>query len=1330
MLVCMLRALDEAPLKAVLAEAESLGLPGLAGCTYVRGTLRLADAPAEGSVGEGDPPALHARLPDGRWLLHLAQPYAAGQLVGQDLAALQPLSDLSALRAPVALRWINADAALVALARQVQLGIPGAGEAFETMRRDVRTELSTVLPYPRLPTLYTAATPAESLRWALSRVFRTMQRGDAAVAIVPEPYRRAVAELIQRSAQGAQAPTDGPAGQLAAWRPRQRYDQPVATPPQLDADVLIALAGDVRPVAEPGMRGIAVGDVALSLLNHRWRIDPALCAGCDPAAPWDGTERARVAEGLRAWWAATAGKPLAERLLIALRPAEPQHLVAAATRRLGGDGYWPVAVGSPAAQAPADEDAWFVREAGAALAARWPDGPPAAPAAWLPQICRIGTHAPALATAIDGWKPLPWSAEALALWRDRRGHPQDLDALVEAWLAAPTGDSTILSGRWNRPDGAPATTGSAELTPLAWWIALPDARRWQRLQELLQADPVQNLAALRLQLTAGGYWASCDFGSGQGVAPALVWLALSDQRPAPPAMVEQAAKLVGQLRNDDCIDVLITHKAPAGIVLQGLRISDVAGLRIMRNLYGTIGYVAAERLIRRHPRILVELQSPEPAGRDAALGLLSRYLAAHARLGLTAAGLPIPPALAAIAEEVVVPGLTADESASCAAVLEQAMQLGFPRLDGATVHKGELVRHGGGTWWGPHVRLADGSWLADCLVPMAAARVREVGEPLLPSEPGIVPRSERLPESAITRSEVNWVLNGVPGEFQDGIVALAWWRGGADPTGRAVLAAAVLAEVMDLDRGSALVLDSMGHSAQERSVVAIPEPGLAVRRICARWFLDRMRVAEAAEDVQRWGDAAERMLASEDRESWGLLLARMRAAKALAGRPVGSALPARLAAWRCAGRDLIDGQWEGAAPPPPVTVADLDGLVALLGDTGPSLWWDDRMPRTLGDNALRCLYELTGADWRWLVVDDPAVAALVDMRLGEQVESPWSVQRWTDAQRTACATAIARWWAAHREGGAPAAIAAVLQRMPPMLWDDVFYGIPRDMMTDAVGAAIAAAIAATLQVPAEEPLPAIGAIRGALLLPRHAGITAALAAWPAGPGHAKLTDLRGQLGGTGAYDARILDLLQGRFAPPAESFHGWEPERMLDPDSNLGLWMHQPTPGRLQALVEAQQRPFDQPNTIWLLAQLGTSRHDVLGDWRLAERVLAGGSGRRAIPARLIELALADVRALPRDVSVRLATMAGPRDCPASWRDVSGPRVCDWAALQLMENHRRLGLDILPDGADRPADFRVADQAARDRALAALRSAFAPVVAEQLVEAGLAPARPAGASGF
>ena len=125
-LVCAggLCGLDEAPLRAVLAEAEALGLPSPVGCALFRGMLQPMAEAQEPCEGSDDPPALHARLPDGRWLLHLVRPYAAEQLVTEHIGALQPLANATKLRAPVVAPLLRRGTELVSLARQMQLKFP------------------------------------------------------------------------------------------------------------------------------------------------------------------------------------------------------------------------------------------------------------------------------------------------------------------------------------------------------------------------------------------------------------------------------------------------------------------------------------------------------------------------------------------------------------------------------------------------------------------------------------------------------------------------------------------------------------------------------------------------------------------------------------------------------------------------------------------------------------------------------------------------------------------------------------------------------------------------------------------------------------------------------------------------------------------------------------------------------------------------------------------------------------------------------------------------------------------------------------------------------
>jgi hypothetical protein len=85
------------------------------------------------------------------------------------------------------------------------------------------------------------------------------------------------------------------------------------------------------------------------------------------------------------------------------------------------------------------------------------------------------------------------------------------------------------------------------------------------------------------------------------------------------------------------------------------------------------------------------------------------------------------------------------------------------------------------------------------------------------------------------------------------------------------------------------------------------------------------------------------------------------------------------------------------APPPAYAPdkGDLDALVALLADARPSRFNDFSGPRTAGDNAWRALAEL--------LHDDPRTLA------GYPTDHPW-----TDAERTAAATAVQAWWKDHR----------------------------------------------------------------------------------------------------------------------------------------------------------------------------------------------------------------------------------------------------------------------------------------------------------------------------
>jgi hypothetical protein len=74
--------------------------------------------------------------------------------------------------------------------------------------------------------------------------------------------------------------------------------------------------------------------------------------------------------------------------------------------------------------------------------------------------------------------------------------------------------------------------------------------------------------------------------------------------------------------------------------------------------------------------------------------------------------------------------------------------------------------------------------------------------------------------------------------------------------------------------------------------------------------------------------------------------------------------------------------------------ADMDALVAELGNDKPSRFFDFSGDRTIGDNAWRALADLLKADPRSLA--------------GYPTDHPW-----TSAERTTAAKAVQTWWKAH-----------------------------------------------------------------------------------------------------------------------------------------------------------------------------------------------------------------------------------------------------------------------------------------------------------------------------
>ena len=1313
-------AVDDARLLSILADAEQAGFPSLSGATLHRGVLIPPGREWDWlrrNANRAGAEHVHARLPDGRWLIDLVVPVAAADLDPEVVAALQPVEKPTGR--PPAWPGHHLGTTVLIAARWLQLR---PDDVTRDAVRNIDTDIirlvsdldAQVANYPRRSVRVDAEL---RLRWALVGWF--LGEGPSlsprpiagAVAVAPPSHRDAIAQEVAR--RQTPVPTwDGDLTELAAWRPERRRGRQPTPAPALSGDRLLAIADDPRPA---GSDGVALGDVALMALGDRWGMDPAVLACRDTEAPWTDDERRAVAKDLGLWWHRDQEKPLLDRLAASIVQADPDVLVRTVYRR----DTWRAHRGDRVMNDLALTSAILN-----GLATRWSTSVPTMETSNLQALLGWArdTGHPTFAMAVDRWQPQPWSQELLAEWADEHGRPQAIDALVAAWFADPTMDSPLRAGQRFAKYQRMAGEVPATLSPLAYWVCHADGDRWKRLISLLAADAATDRAASRLLAGLGEPW----YGHRNDVGAALAWLALADRRPASPPLVARAeAKM--QLMRKRFVDLAFQPMDPAAMP-GGWRICDTVAWNIVVGPYACMEWQIAQDLPKQHPTLPNILAAADPAVRDTGIAILREATATYAHAALTATHLPIPdgltpPVAGSVAAAVVVkPGMTPAEQDACRQAVEAARVLGFPDLTGAEVTTGELVA-GNGTWFGPHLHLQDGSWLADGILPMPAGSVRQGGSPMKPDDGSAHVATVRLSAADAARVAANDRL-GSCGEHAGfaGYAGIAWWLSGLDPDGRTIIASAAAAEVGDADRPGRMPIAVMGHTQSgEGPTVAMPDPTTAVRRTCSRWFRERARLAADDAEAERWASAARSILTEADRSEIGVTVDALVAVRRITVPRPTAPLDARLAAWPDQGRDQRRGTWEAQAPPVPASLTDLDGLIALLSDERPSRWIDQGIPRSIGDNALRAIAELTGVDWRWLVLDDPAVAAVaapIKSGIGEQQR--WHRWPWSHAQRQAVATALAAWWSAHRSQGPVTAVAGVIARMPMVQWDDLLQHIPDRFVDATTGAAVAQRIAAW-RMPAGDTGPMMAdppwtVIRACLRWHGDPAVTAAIGGWPVAPWRDRLLRLRAQLGGGTAYDADLESFCAGRSGMPADGGGNWDWQECINPAFNLGLWAHEPTTARLTALRGCLAGSLDEGTALWMVARIGYGRLDVCGGWDGTDRFTAGKTAPYAIPAALALAALEDRRPIPAARLKRLAEACTYDREIATMRDL---RVCDVIAYRVLQGHQRLGLSRMPDGAGSADSWIAADREARDLRIAVLRGALAPVVADHLIDAGI-----------
>jgi hypothetical protein len=671
--------------QTALAEAETLGLPSLAGATLFEGDLALPNVSRERIKQLHNSRHIHAQLPDGSWLIDLVYPLPAKMLSPKKIAALKPFTlDAVTSLATYRSHEFGTSLDLLTEARRCALGVPGATN-FSSLRRLKSGELNF---YPRADW---SSDAGDMVRLACRDYFLHLGRNDAAFAITPERWRAATKRIIERKSVPDEL-IEGPSAQLAIFH-KPSVDEMVQGQAQLLPDIsdatLVSLAGD----RSPALACATVGEVALFILSERWGFDPALLAGRDNRAPLDDAEHDAIAAGLTAWWQRTDHISSPERWLEGLTKmpinlafnALEQRYHAFLYRKKTGVSIvrYNGRVEDTPEEVPDSKSLVLLRDYLNFLIARW-EMTTAMPQEldpflwnnlvgycntisfkdWVSLQTKDDTaHRTLFTERLDAcvlrWPRTGRLAHELMLWDDERGRHEELNSHVEALLA-------------NRQ----ATKNDA-LKILLGWVKNGTAQRWQRLATLLEGDVHNSCWQALVELAINPNYAHVRE-SPTSLQPLIVWWLLRDQRPLP------AGVLMGQEAINLEVTKALIHedsfvRFETKPEMKGNETEEMLKLRIIyRPRVSTI----CEKL---------SLEVPDDC-----------------------VGIPTESRTYSVSQ---LPELTNEEAKEIRTIISQAVSLGFPDLTGAQATGGKFP-HDKINWEGIHIRLSDGTWLANCVHPV------------------------------------------------------------------------------------------------------------------------------------------------------------------------------------------------------------------------------------------------------------------------------------------------------------------------------------------------------------------------------------------------------------------------------------------------------------------------------------------------------------------------------------------------------------------------------------------------------------------------------------
>lgn len=529
--------------------------------------------------------------------------------------------------------------------------------------------------------------------------------------------------------------------------------------------------------------------------------------------------------------------------------------------------------------------------------------------------------------------------------------------------------------------------------------------------------------------------------------------------------------------------------------------------------------------------------------------------------------------------------------------------------------------------------------------------------------------------------------------------------------------------------------------------LSIPAPEAVVRQYFAAWFcnllVDASAFSASGLTAARAAEATLSFTSPDDRAALRPILELLVARLAIPATAAADAdLATRLQSWESSlrfRRHAIDAATFARMPPKMQQhfrgsgwqpgEADVAALLDLLTDPRPSRWLDGRMPRTLGDNALRALQAVFAFDPRLLV--------------GREIGAPW-----TEAERLATAEALRAWWS--NLAGRPLAegLTSAIGGLTPADMVILLNSRPLTARPAIVDAIVQAWTAKPPLDQAPIDLASILAAAG-----DHAGLNALVNTWkPEGSLRPLLACWHDRHGDPSVLDAILDELLAAQ--PATKEAHT---ERLKHLSNILSLSMRSPSPARLQRCLALARGAPEDGRTWALLNAISLVGIPFDDDWTMIIRAfndnqhrrLVAGDVRNAIPMAVAQVFLADQRVIPGsvlDVS-RLGggimsdvTIAGrrfslefakPNPDPNS-KPPQGLRVCDIAAVTLLGTVHQYSLEDAGSLSQQRLDLWTTAEA-RDQTLQPLIEAFAEAARTALAAAKLPavvpPSAPTGNQG-